>query len=300
LKHDRATEELREVAALYALGSLTQYEARGFEIHLNEGCSVCAAEFRKFAQAVSGIGLAADEAAVPEYLRDLLSARIDREPKTASSAMQPSLAQRQEKVDRPIRPVVPAPVLSLSAQTKKNGTNVFAWILVAVLAIVAVLAFFSAKTAREMNIMLQAEVSAAKSDREDLRGRLDDNKRSVADLENIIRIAGKPTTRLARLAVQASPAASSAAVIWDTEQEECRLLGYFPLAPEGKKYQLWFFTPAAKVPAGSFKSSENGETLATIAVPKEAANATTAVVTLEPDNGSQIPTTPYYAIGRIE
>ena len=65
MRHERATEELRELAALHALGSLTQHEARSFELHIKEGCSACETEFRKFEQAVSGIGLAGSEAAVP-------------------------------------------------------------------------------------------------------------------------------------------------------------------------------------------------------------------------------------------
>ena len=40
MRHDRATEETRETAALYALGALSQHEARAFEIHLAEGCDV--------------------------------------------------------------------------------------------------------------------------------------------------------------------------------------------------------------------------------------------------------------------
>ena len=72
MRHERATEEIRELTALYALGSLTQREARSFELHMNEGCSVCEAEFRKFKHAAAGIGFTAAEVAPPDYIRDLL------------------------------------------------------------------------------------------------------------------------------------------------------------------------------------------------------------------------------------
>ena len=36
MKHERLTEEVQELAALYALGALTQHEARSFEIHLRD------------------------------------------------------------------------------------------------------------------------------------------------------------------------------------------------------------------------------------------------------------------------
>jgi len=105
---------------------------------------------------------------------------------------------------------------------------------------------------------------------------------------------------MARLVVQAAAPASSAALIWDMEQNQGLLFGHFAPAPEGKSYQLWFFTPAAKVSAGSFKVNADGRTLVTVPVPRDAASASAAVITLEPDNGSQIPTSPYYAVGRIE
>ena len=83
MKHGRATEELKEMAALYALGTLTQHEARSFEMHVKEGCPICESECRKFEQTVAKIGIAAEEVPVPDYIRDLLSARIEREVRPA-------------------------------------------------------------------------------------------------------------------------------------------------------------------------------------------------------------------------
>jgi hypothetical protein len=45
---------------------------------------------------------------------------------------------------------------------------------------------------------------------------------------------------------------------------------------------------------------QTGRVFMTLPVPKEAAGATAVVVTLEPDNGAQIPTQPYCAAGRID
>lgn len=69
---------MQELTALYALGSLSQREAHGFELHLQEGCASCEADLRRFEITLTGIGLDTEEAGPPEYLRDLLSARIDR------------------------------------------------------------------------------------------------------------------------------------------------------------------------------------------------------------------------------
>jgi anti-sigma-K factor RskA len=296
VKHERATEELREAAALYALGSLTQQEARNFENHVREGCGVCAAECRKFERAVAGIGFASEEAPAPEYIRDLLAARIEREPQTAPPKVQASRAMEEETMHEFLH-LSPAPPRLLS-QPRSDGPSLLPWVLVIALAVSGLAAGYAWKSTRDLNVELQAKVSATQSDIEDLKTKLNDAKENSENLQRILSRAGTPGTRIARLVVQTASPTSSATVLWDTEKGDCLVLGKLPPAPEGKVYQLWFFTPASKVSAGPLKIGSNG--LVTIPVPRDAANASAAVVTLEPDNGSQIPTSPYYAVGRID
>ena len=191
----------------------------------------------------------------------------------------------------------PAPTHLLS-QPRSDGPSIFPWVLVVALAVLGLAAGYAWKSSQDLNIQLQAKVSATQSDIEDLKSTLHDAKENSGNLQGILTLAGKPSTRIARLAVQTPSPAASAAVIWDTEKGSCLVLGKLPPAPEGKAYQLWFFTPVSKVSAGSLKIGSNG--IVTIPVPREAASASAAVVTLEPDNGSQIPTSPYYAVGRID
>ena len=296
MRHERATEELRELAALYALGSLTQQEAQSFEVHRKEGCPVCEAEFRKFRRAVAGIGMAADETAPPEYIRDLLSARIEREPQPAPviPAVQ---ADRKKPAPTPPRP---APAFSALIQSQKEGPNMLPWVLAATLAILGLLAAYGWRSVSSTNEQLKANLSAAEEDTKDLGTMLDMRREKIENLDRILSAAGKPGSRIARLVLQSASPEYSGAVIWDTELDECIFLGHFPLPPEGKKYQLWFFTQAAKVSAGFLNINPAGKTFAKLPVAREAANAGAAVVTLEPDNGSLIPTSPYYAVGRID
>jgi len=54
------TEETRERAALYALGTLEGEEARSFEQHLQTGCRDCQAEVQGFQRLVGWLGFSAE------------------------------------------------------------------------------------------------------------------------------------------------------------------------------------------------------------------------------------------------
>jgi anti-sigma-K factor RskA len=298
LRHKRATEEIRELAALYALGSLTQHEARSFEIHLREGCSVCEEEFRKFEHVVSGLGLSADEVDAPDYIRDLLLARAEREPQVSSSAGRP--ARKSDAGPSQGKPPLTYAAKEISPKSGGSKSGIFAWVFAVAFVAVAVLAFFLWESAQRANIQSQASLSASHADADNLRILLNTQKEKAGDLEQIIAMVSKPGTRVARLIGQEAAPSSSGAILWDIEQNRCLLFGFFPPAPPGKTYEIWFVTPTARVPSGLVQSEPTGRVFTTIPVPADAANAAAALVTLEPDNGSQIPTAPFYAVGRFD
>src|SRR5215831_1807933 len=84
MEHKLATDEIREKAALYALGALSQIEARAFENHLDDGCQVCRAELAEFDGVVGVLGLAAPLANPPAELRNRLMANITKEPRAGA------------------------------------------------------------------------------------------------------------------------------------------------------------------------------------------------------------------------
>jgi hypothetical protein len=191
------------------------------------------------------------------------------------------------------------PSFSLLSESRTRRSNLVPWMLAVAATILGILAAYEWHLVQDLNTQLRASIAAARADADDARTKLDSQKTGLDNLERILSAIGKPGMRIARLVVQTSQPLSSAAVIWDTDKNNCLMLGNFPHAPAGKVYQLWFFTPTAKLSAGSFTSDASDRVFAAFAVPGNAANASVAVVTLEPDNGSQIPTYPYFALGRI-
>jgi putative transcriptional regulator len=76
MSHTSAHEELKELAALYALGALETAEARDFERHLAEGCEACAAELRDFEGVAARLALASAPEHPPAGVRKKLLSRI--------------------------------------------------------------------------------------------------------------------------------------------------------------------------------------------------------------------------------
>lgn len=72
--------QMTELAALHALGALSQHEARAFEQHLAEGCNACSAEFESFERTVGDLALSVPEAVPPEDVRGRLIAKVNELP----------------------------------------------------------------------------------------------------------------------------------------------------------------------------------------------------------------------------
>jgi anti-sigma factor ChrR (cupin superfamily) len=81
-----APHEESDLAMLYALGALSQNEARSFENHLADGCQPCKADLESFEFTVGALGYTALDETPPERVRAALLAKVAKtEPPVASS-----------------------------------------------------------------------------------------------------------------------------------------------------------------------------------------------------------------------
>ncbi|NLT66207.1 MAG: anti-sigma factor [Acidobacteria bacterium] len=291
MRHERATEELRETASLYALGALTQHEACSLEIHMKEGCSTCEAEVRRFRRAAVTIGFAVDEIAPPDYIHDLLSARIERETQNPAPSRQPNPPAKETNASVPS---------SLFRQPEKERHSIFAWVLVAALVVAAAVAGYSWKIEQDRTVRLSNELATSRSDMADLQSLLDSRKSRIEELEQLLKSLSKPGSRLAHLKGQPAAPEPMGALVWDRELNECLVVGAFPEPPEGKTYQFWFLPTGQTIPAGILQINPAGTTMVRFAIPEQAGNASSAILTIEPESGSSAPTFPYYALGRFD
>lgn len=79
MNHSVPLEDMRERAALYALGALSQHEARAFESHLAEGCEFCETELQDFTSVADALAFAPAEQEPSLELGTELLARINQD-----------------------------------------------------------------------------------------------------------------------------------------------------------------------------------------------------------------------------
>jgi anti-sigma factor ChrR (cupin superfamily) len=79
MTHSHSEDEIREYAALYALGGLSQFEARSFEEHLDAGCETCRTELQAFDSVVEQLAWAEVTVAPAVDVRERLLACVAEE-----------------------------------------------------------------------------------------------------------------------------------------------------------------------------------------------------------------------------
>ena len=290
MNHDRVTRESQETAALYALGALSQLEALAFEAHLREGCAVCQAELEQFEKVVGAMGSAAPPEAPPAYLRDLLAARIER-----------------ESPEPPAASVIPFPEKATPIQATTTPSTfrrtLLPWAVAAALLIALAYAFTTWRTERES---LQAAIDIEKARRSETLDEISDLKQQLAkegaasgELSQINSVLSSQLWRIIQLAGQDPAPESSAKVYWDVQGNRWVVTADLPPAPAGKVYQLWFVTATEKVSAGLITPNKTGHGFAVVRFPSNIAPVAAAAITLEPEGGSQQPTKPIYALGKV-
>lgn len=288
MKHECITKDGQERAALYALGALSQFEARAFDLHLREGCPACDFELSQFNEVAVALATSVEPVAPPAYVRDLLALRIQRET--------PEAPLSQAAVNR-----FPAQVIAGTTSRKTSSSGVSQWLPWAVAAAFLLAFVFSFIAWRTEHTTLQAAVdqdkqlsASASTENADLKQQLAATSTELAQINSVL---SQPSWQIIALKGQDPAPASSATVYWDVQGNRWVVSADLPPAPDGKVYQLWFVTAQAKISAGLIRSDRNGHGFAVLQYPADIGQLAAAAITLEPDGGSEQPTMPIYAVG---
>jgi len=285
MKHNAVTDETREQAALYALGALSQIEARAFEVHIREGCSTCESDLHGFDGVVGALGLQAAEKSPPPYLRDLLVARIQKEGL-------PGVQEAGGSVAGAARPGIVRPPRSAGLK------GILPWAIAAALAVVALASLYAWRRADERTRLQAGEMSGLFAQYHRLESRLDDLDKKNSEQGAMLRVMGSPGAKMIPLTPQGSVNAGGE-LVCDTLGGQWVVSATLPAAPPGKVYQLWFVTPTAPRSAGLLETDAAGHGFKILTLPADVGPVNAAAVTLEPAGGSEKPTLPIYVVGKM-
>lgn len=284
LKHESITKESQEVAALYALGALSQHEARAFDVHLRNGCPICDLELKQFDEVVGLLGVSVAPESPSGYVRDLLAVRIQRE---------------VAETHTPAKSVIPFPGQPgvTQAPAKASSTASRSWLPWAVAAAFLVAFVFSFAAWRTTRGALQAEVDQIRDSASEVLRQNAELGQQLAETVQINSVLSSPSPRVLRLEGQEPAPGASATVYWDVQGNRWVVTANLPPAPEGKVYQLWFVTPEAKISAGLIRPNRAGHGFEILQFPSDVGPLAAAAITLEPEGGSEQPTMPIYVLG---
>ncbi len=238
----------------------------------------------------------ASEAVPPDYIRDLLALRIEREPRPAPAPPAAPLeaAKMELKHASPPRPV-PAPV-------QKARSSVLPWLIAVVCAAAAALFFFLwRQTQKQSDQAIQWERDAAHTARAEtdrLRAMTDSDKVKRQEIDLLEAALASPATNVIYLAGRRPEVPAAAVVFWDTTKNAWIVLGHLPPAPSGKEYQVWFVVSGLRKSAGLVPVDGAGRGFSTIELPPDMPKALSVEITLEPMGGSEQPTTAVVVSGR--
>ena len=329
MRHERVTETVRQQAALYVLGLLTQHEANCFDRHIEE-CPICREEFSRLLLAVAQIGLAINEEEPPENFRERLVDRIDASPPFGLLFnSQPS--EEPDQKDEPDGEKIPndkevpeqrfphpqdkaffsfsTDPYSFTSRPRSGKTAIIIHTIMYILLVaIASFAFYTLYFSEKTNLQLQDRLEESELelvDFADLRRQFELRTADVMELEKYMDLFRKPYTRIARLKGQPSTPDNTGVVFWNSITGDVTVVGAFAPADAGKTYHLWFSTSSGRISAGQLPSDVNGYISAVLELNHDtvSAQAVTALVTLESeiDSPSRVaPEGPWIATGRIE
>ena len=176
------------------------------------------------------------------------------------------------------------------------GQSFIPWAVAASVALLAIVSFLAWQDEKQRAASARQQLAALQSESAELRARADRQAVKAQEVEQINAVLTAGNSEVIPLKVDP---AYSAKIYWDRQKNRWLVAVDLPRPPEGKGYQLWFVTPDAKISAGMIKTDETGHGFNIVDIPPAIGTVAFAAITVEPESGSEQPTSPIYAIGKV-
>jgi hypothetical protein len=282
-------EQAREALEALALDALDASERDAVMAHVAT-CAICQSELAALEHTTVELVYAATPLAMSPAQRERIRARLLARAAADRTAQEPLSAVTPLRVE-PGRAGAPAGAAPSRAHPRApRAFGPAAWMAMAasLVAILGVGAFLKASRERDAARASLAAVQAASGTQ---LATLDSLRSSLRSREQMIANLIGPQVAVMTL-TSTMPTAPTARMFWDQQHDAWTFVAHhIPMPKTGRTYQMWLVTPSAKISAGTFMPSRDGEVMmqATYALPKDSLAA--VAVTDEPMGGSPQPTT---------
>jgi anti-sigma-K factor RskA len=268
------TDEIRDLAAVYALGALDGEDLARFESLLRAGDREATAALREFEATLHA--LAAEPVDPPAAAADV------------------PLATARATVMRRVA-ATPAPARATRAPVAAPARSWWpvAWAAAMAAGLAAIVVGLAMWTT------YQGRLDALAREASELRARLERQQADLARERAVLALIRDPATQVVPLAGLEPAPAARARMIWNAPQGGLLVASGLPPAPAGKTYQLWAIAgQRAPVPAGVFEVDAEGRGHLQVPPLAGVAGVDVFAVTLEPDGGRPAPTGQMYLAGK--
>ena len=277
------------LAALYAIGALSQDEQTTFEAHL-EVCLECVEEVKSLLPVTHGLVHGAPALEPPAALR----ARVLSHVTGADVAPEPHdtpFGTLSDTLDAPALPGV-------FVESTRRGPGALFWLAAMLLIGVAGAGgWYVAELDRQMQ-GLRADLDIA-TRRADLAEQDTEAVRAAAaEREAVLAIVTGPGVQQLDLTGQPLAPRASARALWNDASEMVLVATGLPALPAGDIYQLWFVLPDAPVSAALVAPGPEGDATVRLDVPGAVTMPAVMAITIEPAGGVPAPTGDVYLLGQ--
>ena len=278
------------LAALYAVGALSEDDRTAFETHL-EVCVECVSEVKSLLPVTHGLAHGAPPLDAPAALRTRVLGQVTGTapaPRDMAPAPLDALLTARDEPDVPTRLVKPP----------RRGPGVLFW-LAATLLLAAAGAggWYVAQLDRQIQ-GLRAAVGVATRLTERAEAEMEAARAAAAEREAVLAILSGPDIQRLDLAGQPIAPRASARALWNDAADMVFIATGLPPLPAGDVYQLWFVLPDAPVSAVLLEPDPDGEVAVMLEVPDTVTLPAVMALTVEPAGGVPAPTGDLYLLGR--
>lgn len=286
----------KELLAAYALDALDENERRELDALLAEDNQL-RAEFDELREAAAALSFAAQPLEPSGEIRSRILERIKQTPQTEKPKF---TVIEGGKNSSSVKTVPTFGDESAAPIPKRAGFwNLLPKIIAAAASIAVLVLAYSLFNALRQNAQARTQIAELNQRLAEAEQNLNKTSSELAQIRVERELLASPQTIVASLGGTENSPQARARLVFDKQTGKAFLyVEGLPEAPAGKAYQIWWISdPAKPAPGGTFKThGHKGELRDQI--PSQDLNAGVFAVTLEPEGGSQAPTSKPYLISK--